>query len=133
MSTDQKNQNNLKEKDGDESQSQTNNGNIGRQSGVENEEPSVFSSDGRLATSEKPVNEQGEAENDENHWSGNYGQKSSNRPASLKHEYTDQNLTNAVQQNKGANHITNAGGTSQEDLEKGKTGLKEETDSDQSN
>ena len=130
MSTDQKNQNNLKEKDDDESQSQINNGNIGREPGVENEEPSVFSSDGRLAASEKPANEQGVAENEENHWSGNHGQKSSNRPVSSKNEYTDQNLNNAVQQNKGANHITNAGGTSQEDLEKGKTGLKEETDSD---
>ena len=130
MLTDKTNQKKHVDHQEDTSQSQNNNGNIARESGVENDEQSLFSTKGIIKDLKKPVNEEGIAENEENHWSGNHGQKSSNRPGSKdQDEFADQNLSNGVQQNKGSNHVTNAGGTSQEDFEKGKTGLKEEEES----
>lgn len=131
MSTNQNDQNNKDHKyssgTNDGSASQNNNGNIGRE--VENEKEgsgSFRNLPGDLAD-ETPVNEDGVGENQENHWVGNHGQKSSNRPGSHGIDsFSDQNLTDGVQQNRGRNHVTNAGGTSQEDLEKGKTGLTDE-------
>ncbi|WP_026899199.1 hypothetical protein [Daejeonella oryzae] len=119
---------NVNNQDSHESQSQNNNGNIGRQSGKEEDSEPAFSSDGKSTDdSEKPVNEEGVGENQKNHWTGNYGQKSSNMHGSGSADgFRDQNLSNGSQQNQAANHVTNAGGTSQEDLENGKTGLKEE-------
>lgn len=126
MLTDQNNQDpNRDQENENDSQSQNNNGNIGREAGDEQEGEGSFKN---ISTDqEKPVNEQGIGENQENHWSGNHGQKSSNRPGSHGQDsFTDRNLTDGVQQNSSRNHVTNAGGTLQEDLEKGKAGLKEE-------
>ena len=126
MSTDQNNQNldrdrEYSRQDEQGSSAQNNNGNIGRE--VEEEKEGTGNTEGI----QKPLNEEGIAENEEVHWVGNHGQRSSNRPGS--HEldsFSDQNLSDAVQQNRARNHVTNAGGTSQEDLEKGKTGLTDE-------
>jgi hypothetical protein len=99
------------EQDEQGSSAQNNNGNIGRE--VEEEKEGT---DANLG-SEKPVNEEGIAENQEIHWVGNHGQRSSNRPGSQELDsFSDQNLTDGVQQNRARNHVTNAGGTSQEDL-----------------
>lgn len=114
---------------GQNPQSQNNNGNIGREAGTKKEGEGSLSNIAEDNDKEKPANEEGVGENQENHWSGNHGQKSSNRPGSRDRDsFNDQNLTNAVQQNEGRNHVTNAGGTSQEDLEKDKTGLRDNED-----
>lgn len=125
MSTDQNQESlNIKSENENDSQSQNNNGNIGREVEDEKEGKGSFSNISEDINNEKPVNEEGIGENGESHWVGNYGQRSSNRPSSLELDsFSDQNLTNGVQQNKSRNHVTNVGGTSQEDLEKGKTGL----------
>jgi len=105
-------------------QAQNNNGNIGREEGNDEEGNGSLNNISEDINKEKPVNEDGTRENQEHHWTGNHGQASSNRPGSQSTDaFSDQNLTNATQQNSGRNHITNVGGTSQEDLEKGKTGL----------
>ena len=126
MSTRQHNQNLQKEhgffrRNDNESASQNNNGNIGREADAENE---VSSGSANISGAENPVNEEAVGENQEHFWSGNYGHKSSNRPGSHEQDaFSDQNLTDGVQQNTFRNHVTNAGGTSQEDQAKGKTGL----------
>ena len=106
-----------------DSSSQNNNGNIGREVDEENEGTGSFANISKDIDNEHPVNEEGVGENKEHHWSGNYGQQSSNRPSSQHNGFSDQNLTDGVQQNTSRNHVTNAGGTSQEDLEKGNSGL----------
>lgn len=131
MSTNQNDQNNKDHKyssgTNDGSASQNNNGNIGREVENEKEGSGSFRNLPGDFDEETPVNEDGVGENQENHWVGNHGQKSSNRPGSHGIDsFSDQNLTDGVQQNRGRNHVTNAGGTSQEDLEKGKTGLTDE-------
>ncbi|NEU08327.1 hypothetical protein GZH53_08405 [Flavihumibacter sp. R14] len=109
------------------SQTQNNNGNIGREEGNEEEVNGSFIDISNDSNKEKPANEEGVRENQEHHWVGNHGQRSSNRPGSrYTDDFSDQNLTDGVQQNSGRNHVTNAGGTSQEDLAKGKTGLTDE-------
>jgi len=134
MITDQNNPNPKREPDDNkenssDSQSQNNNGNIGREVDDEKEGDGSFRNISEDTDKKKPVNEEGKGENDESHWSGNHGQKSSNRPGSHNLDsFSDQNLTDGVQQNRTRNHVTNAGGTSQEDLEKGKTGLKDNED-----
>lgn len=132
MSTDQHKDNtpgnhkNIRENEND-SQAQNNNGNIGREVGEEQEGDGSFTNLSENIADEKPVNEEGVGENKESHWVGNHGQKSSNRPGSHNQDsFSDQNLTDGAQQNRTRNHVTNAGGTSQEDLEKGKTGLTDE-------
>lgn len=132
MSTDQNNQNpnriqdNIRGND-DDSQSQNNNGNIGREVDDEKEGHGSLTNLSNDIADEKPVYEEGVGENRENHWVGNHGQKSSNRPGSHNQDsFSDQNLTDGAQQNRTRNHVTNAGGTSQEDLEKGNTGLTDE-------
>ena len=123
------NQNQSRERDyskknQDDSQSQNNNGNIGRENDEEEEGNGNLNNISEYINKEKPVNEEGVAESQEQHWSGNHGQRSSNRPDSREQDsFSDQNLTDGVQQNKSKNHVTNVGDTSQEDLEKGKTGL----------
>lgn len=132
MSTNQNDQNINKDQkyssgNNDDTASQNNNGNIGREVEDEKEGSGSFKNLPDHLVDETPVNEDGVGENQENHWVGNHGQKSSNRPGSQGSDgFSDQNLTNGVQQNRGRNHVTNAGGTSQEDLEKGKTGLTDE-------
>lgn len=130
MSTDQ---NNPKEdfngEPGNTSQSQNNNGNIGREVGEEDEGEGSFKNIADNINEKDAVNEEGIAENEGNHWTGNHGQRSSNRPSSRDSDsYNDKNLGDAIQQNEGRNHVTNAGGTSQEDLEDGKTGLRDRED-----
>ena len=112
-------------KEEDDLQSQKNNKrNIGRKAGDVQEGNGSLNNISEDINKEKPVNEEGVDENQEQHWTGNYGQKSSNKPRSLEQDsFSDQNLTDGVQQNTGRNHVTNVGGTSQEDLEEGKTGL----------
>jgi len=131
MATEQNNQEHLKNEEssgGQQKQSQNNSGNFAREPGVDEKDTAGFNSEGR-DLSEKPVNESGIAENQEHHWSGNYGHKSSTRPGSKNSDpYSDQNLSDGVQQNQGRNHVSNAGGTSQEDLEKGNTGLRDNED-----
>lgn len=106
------------------SQKENNAGNIGRESGVKNEEQSQFSSDGRKPGEKHGVNESGIAENEENHWSGDANQREVVKNKSeLNSEATQ---TSFQGRNQGDNHVTNAGGTSQEDLEKGNTGLTDE-------
>ena len=123
MEQNQESQNNKRENEND-SQSQNNNGNIGREVDNEKEGSGSFKNISKIIDNENPVNEEGIAENRESHWVGNHGQRSSNRPSSLEVDsFSDQNLTDGVQQNKSRNHVTNAGGTSQKDLEKGLTGL----------
>jgi len=113
--------------DQNDSSSQNNNGNIGREVDDEKEGSGSFKNLPDGSAGETPVNEDGVRENQESHWVGNHGQKSSNRPGSQGMDgFSDQNLTDGVQQNRGRNHVTNAGGTSQEDLEKGDTGLTDE-------
>ncbi|HUH32540.1 MAG TPA: hypothetical protein VLZ28_01225 [Daejeonella sp.] len=132
MSADQNNQNQNRTQNNTEgteadSQSQNNNGNIGREVDDEKEGHGSFTNLSKDIANEKPVNEEGIGENRENHWVGNHGQQSSNRPGSANQDdYSDQNLTDGGQQNRSRNHVTNAGGTSQEDLEKGNTGLTDE-------
>ena len=112
---------------GKESQSQNNNGNIGREEGIDEEANGSLDNISKDINKEKPASEESLKENQEQHWTGNYGQQSSNRPGSRSTDgFNDQNLTNAAQQNSGRNHITNVGGTSQDDFEKGKTGLTDE-------
>ena len=109
------------------SASQNNNGNIGREVDEEKEGSGSFRNLTDETTNDAPVNEEGLEENQESHWIGNHGQKSSNRPGSQGMDnYSDQNIADGIQQNRGRNHVTNAGGTSQEDLEKGKSGLTDE-------
>lgn len=131
MTTEENNQNiNRDERNpedhGNESTAQNNNGNIGREVDEEGEGSGSFADISKNAKGENAVNEEGVGENKEHHWSGNYGQQSSNRPGSVHDGFSDQNLTDGVQQNTSRNHVTNAGGTSQEDLEKGKSGLTDE-------
>jgi len=132
MSTDPNNQEPIRNQDNirnndDDSQSQNNNGNIGREVDDEKEGQGSFTNLSKDIADEKPVNEEGVGENQETHWVGNHGQQSSNRPGSHNTDsFSDQNLTDGAQQNSTRNHVTNAGGTSQEDLEEGKTGLTEE-------
>ena len=107
-----------------DSQAQNNNGNIGREEGYDPADDGSLNNISEDIDKEKPANEEGIKENQEHHWTGNHGQHSSNRPGSQHTDgFSDQNLTNATQQNSGRNHVTNVGGTSQEDFEKGKTGL----------
>jgi hypothetical protein len=109
------------------SQTQNNNGNIGREEGSEEEGNGSYSNVSDGINKEKPANEKGLRENEEHHWVGNHGQRSSNRPGSrYTDDFSDQNLTDGVQQNSGRNHVTNAGGTSEEDLANGRTGLTDE-------
>ncbi len=116
---------------GQKPQSQQNNGNIGREEGVDEEGKGSLGSISEDENPEKPVNEDGVGENQESHWTGNHGQKSSNRPHSRDRDsYNDQNPSDGAQQNNGRNHVANAGGTSQEDIEKGNTGLRDGEDSD---
>lgn len=123
MST-ENNSNGNKTRPENDSQSQNNNGTIGREVENEKEGSGSFLDITENVNNQKSANEEGLAENQEHHWVGNHGQRSSNRPSSLeKDSFSDLNLTDGVQQNRGKNHVTNAGGTSQEDLEKGKTGL----------
>lgn len=130
MSIDQNKQSPIRNQNVDQhndSQSQNNNGNIGREVDEEREGDGSFTNLSEEVADEKPVNEEGVGENQEDHWVGNHGQKSSNRPGSYNQDsFSDQNLTDGAQQNRTRNHVTNAGGTSQEDLEKGKTGLTDE-------
>ena len=107
-----------------DSQSQNNNGNIAREVDDEKSGSGSFLNISENVNDQQPANEEGLAENEEQHWVGNHGQRSSNRPSSReKDSFSDLNITDGIQQNRGRNHITNPGGTSQEDLEKGKTGL----------
>lgn len=130
MSADQNNPDqDSNEKDGNTSQSQNNNGNIGREVDEEREGTGSFKDLSRNLSEDDSVNENGVGENEENHWTGNHGQRSSNRPGSSGSEnFNDRNLSDAIQQNEGKNHVTNVGGTSQEDLEKGKIGLRDQED-----
>lgn len=107
-----------------DSQSQINNGNIGREVDDEKSGSGSFLNITGKIDDHESVNEDGLAENEEQHWVGNHGQKSSNTTSSKDEEdFNDPGFANGAQQNRGRNHVTNAGGTSQEDLEKGKTGL----------
>ncbi|MBC7746260.1 MAG: hypothetical protein H7096_14295 [Flavobacterium sp.] len=125
MSTNQNNQQDDSNKNLNNSQSQNDYENTGRELEEEKHGRATLSKtlESDLDTS---VNEEGIAENEESHWSGNHGQRSSNRPGSNHTEnYNDQNPGDAVQQNNGKNHVTNAGGTSEEDIRKNKTGLRD--------
>lgn len=132
MSTEQNDRNSNKDQqnssgNNDHSASQNNNGNIGREVEDEKEGSGSYRNLTDNSGDETKVNEAGVAENQESHWVGNHGQRSSNRPGSQGMDgFSDQNLTDGVQQNRGRNHVSNAGGTSQEDLEKGNTGLTDE-------
>ncbi|MEO8794597.1 MAG: hypothetical protein ABI390_03965 [Daejeonella sp.] len=118
MSTEQEN------KKENHTQTENNAGNIGRESGVENDEQSQFTSDGHKPGKKRGVNESGIAENEENHWSGDHNQREG---LTDKHrQNTNPDQTSFQSGNQGRNHVSNAGGTSQEDLEKGKTGLTDE-------
>ena len=130
MSADQKNSKQVSnEKQDNPSQSQNDKGNIGSEVDKEREGKGSFKNLSENLSEENSVNEAGIAENEENHWTGNHGQRSSNRPGSSGSEnFNDQNLSNAVQQNHGKNHVTNIGGTSQKDLEEGKLGLEDQED-----
>lgn len=113
----------------DPNQSQNNNGNIGREVDEERGDSGQYSI-------EKPVNETGRAENQETHWSGDEFPESdvdpASRitseadPASTPHSAPDNGGLNARIRTEGRNHVFNVGGTSQEDLERGDTGLSEE-------
>lgn len=130
MSADQNNPNEVpNEKQDNPSQSQNNKENIGHEVDKEREGKGSFKNLSENLNEDDSVNEAGIAENEENHWSGNYGQRSSNRPGSSGSEnFNDHNLSDAVQQNNGKNHVTNIGGTSQKDLEEGKLGLEDQED-----
>lgn len=125
MSTENNPNGNKNRTDNDaDSQSQNNNGNIGREVEEEREGSGSFRNLSANVEDLESTNEEGHAENQEHHWVGNHGQRSSNRPSSQEMDsFSDLNITDGIQQNRGRNHVTNAGGTSQEDLEKGKTGL----------
>jgi len=110
-----------------DSQAQNNNGNVGREAGVDGGTSGSLDNISKDIDKEKPTSEKELKQNQQEHWTGNHGQHSSNRPGSQSTDgFSDQNLTNATQQNTGRNHVTNVGGTSQEDFEKGRTGLTDE-------
>lgn len=131
MSPDQ--ENTRPEENTDTSQNQQNNGNIGREVDSEkdsnsekdpNNDSYVIDKDGN-SNDRKQVNESGIAENETNHWSGNYGQQSSNRPG------RDEDLEETENYpKKGYNHVDNPGGTSEEDVNERQNSINLRNDDD---
>lgn len=111
------------------SQNQQNNGNIGRE--VESEkDPNNDSYVIDNQENEEKPNERGIAENETDHWSGNYGQQSSNRPNSgTENNPADDNDTEKYPK-KGYNHVDNPGGTAEEDLHERKNSINLRNDDD---
>ena len=100
---------NSENEENSQTQSQNNNGNIGRE--VDDEKESTINKNKIDSGMANAPNEIGNAENQEGHWAGNNGQKSPEN-STLDH------LDTRKHPKSGYNHIENVGGTSQEDIDK---------------
>lgn len=122
MSLDNK-ENRIPERESNTSQSRNNNGTIGGEGGYEKEPKGSFHKMSERLSGNKPVNEKGIGENQENHASGSKTQKvPSGNYASNEIDPNREGSKNSSGDEikypkKGYNHIENSGGTSAEELD----------------